>query len=102
MSTDTVGDLATLCANGFTAIHLAHIVQLLSDGPLETAVDVVKILTFESPKGFSNNIQGVRILQRQHPRGEKMARQQQLQAVTRIRVNGDSKQFMYFHFTKRE
>lgn len=40
--------------------------------------DVTQTNSSRTNKGFSNNIQKVRILQRQHLRGEKMGRQQQL------------------------
>jgi hypothetical protein len=48
--TDTIRDLAKLRVNGFTAVHLAHIVHLPSEDLLETAVDLLRILTFGSPK----------------------------------------------------
>ncbi|KFY24849.1 hypothetical protein V493_04993 [Pseudogymnoascus sp. VKM F-4281 (FW-2241)] len=48
--TDAVEDLSILRANGFTAMQLASIIRLPSDGPLETAADMIRILTFGSPK----------------------------------------------------
>jgi len=48
--TDTVVHLEQFRASGFTGHHLAYATHFNSDGPLETALDMMKHLTWGSPK----------------------------------------------------